>query len=76
MKTNPPLKPQARRLLLAVRTLSRRPRRSPPASSMTSQEHLLSDLIRDDPDETNVSGKSPATAFLAGEKAPYDAEAT
>jgi sec-independent protein translocase protein TatB len=41
-----------------------------------AQKHLLSDLSRDDPDETNVSGKSPATAFLAGETAPYDAEAT
>lgn len=41
-----------------------------------AQKHLLSGLSRDDSNETNVSGKTPATAFLAGEKAPYDAEAT
>jgi sec-independent protein translocase protein TatB len=34
------------------------------------QKHLLSDLSRDDPDEADVSGKTPATAFLAGEKDP------
>ena len=40
------------------------------------QKHLLSDLNRDDPDRTDVSAKAPAAALLAGEKAPYDAEAT
>jgi len=40
------------------------------------QKHLLSDLNRDDPDGTDVSGRAPATALLTGEEAPYDAEAT
>ena len=40
------------------------------------QKHLLSDLNRDDPDRTDTSGKAPATALLAGEEPPYDAEAT
>ena len=39
-------------------------------------KHLLSDLNRDDPDGTDASGKAPATASSAGEKPPYDAEAT
>ncbi len=40
------------------------------------QKHLLSDLNRDDPDGTDVSGRPPVTALLAGEEPPYDAEAT
>jgi sec-independent protein translocase protein TatB len=40
------------------------------------QKHLLSGLNRDDPDGTEASGKTPATASLAGGKAPFDAEAT
>src|ERR1035438_10405938 len=40
------------------------------------QKHLLSDLSWDDPDETNVSGKTPATAFLAAENAPSNTKAT
>jgi sec-independent protein translocase protein TatB len=40
------------------------------------QKHLLSDLNRDHPDGTEASGKTPATASLAGGKAPFDAEAT
>src|ERR1700693_1933389 len=40
------------------------------------QKHLLSELSQDDPDRTDSSGRAPATAFPAGEKAPYDAEAT
>ena len=40
------------------------------------QKHLLSDLNQDDPDRTDASGRAPATAFPAAEKAPYDAEAT
>jgi sec-independent protein translocase protein TatB len=39
-------------------------------------KHLLSDLNRDDPDGTEASGKTPATASLADGKAPFDAEAT
>jgi sec-independent protein translocase protein TatB len=41
-----------------------------------ARKHLLSDLNRDRPDGTEVSGETPATAFLAGEEPPYDAEAT
>ena len=40
------------------------------------QKHLLSDPNQDDADRTDPSGKAPATAFPAGERAPYDAEAT
>ena len=40
------------------------------------QKHLLSDLNRDDPDGTDVAGKAPAAALLAGEEPPYDADAT
>jgi sec-independent protein translocase protein TatB len=41
-----------------------------------AQKHLSSDLNRDGPDGTEVSGKAPATASLGGGKAPFDAEAT
>jgi hypothetical protein len=40
------------------------------------QKHLLSDLNRDDPDATEASGKTPATASPAGGKSPFDTEAT
>ena len=40
------------------------------------RKHLLSDLNRDDPHGTDVSGKAPAAALMAGEEPPYDAEAT
>jgi sec-independent protein translocase protein TatB len=40
------------------------------------QKHLLSDPSQDDADRTDPIGKAPATAFPAGERAPYDAEAT
>jgi sec-independent protein translocase protein TatB len=40
------------------------------------QKHLLSDLDQDNPGRTDSSGRAPATAFPASEKAPYDAEAT
>ncbi len=40
------------------------------------QKHLLSDLNRDEPDGTDVSGGAPATSLLTGEEPPYDAEAT
>jgi sec-independent protein translocase protein TatB len=40
------------------------------------QKHLLSDPNQDDADRTDPIGKAPATAFPAGERAPYDAEAT
>jgi sec-independent protein translocase protein TatB len=39
-------------------------------------KHLLSELNRDDPDGTEASGKTSATASVAGGKAPFDAEAT
>jgi sec-independent protein translocase protein TatB len=41
-----------------------------------AQKHLFSDLKRDGPDGTEVSGKVPATASAAGGNAPFDAEAT
>ena len=41
-----------------------------------ARKHLLSDLNRDDPDRTEVSRKTPATALLAGQEPPYDADAT
>jgi sec-independent protein translocase protein TatB len=40
------------------------------------QRHVLTDLNRDHPDGTEASGKTRATAFLAGGESPFDAEAT
>jgi sec-independent protein translocase protein TatB len=39
-------------------------------------KHLLSDLSQDGPAATDISGKAPAGAFLAGHEPPYDTEAT
>jgi sec-independent protein translocase protein TatB len=39
-------------------------------------KHLLSDADVDHLDNTDTSSKTPAATMLAGEKAPYDAEAT
>ena len=41
-----------------------------------AQKHLFSDLNRDGPEGTDVSGKALAAAFAPGEEPPYDAEAT
>ena len=40
------------------------------------RKHLLADLNEHDSDRTGASGSATATALLAGEEPPYDADAT